>query len=294
VLVGIALVFVAPTVRFALAMLGFDGAQEHGLSTAELANAVGNLPNGYLSSLHLSGLWPSGLEYRGALYGQSSASGDILAAVLVVEAWLIGSARLPLSAIFLLIAFAVPWVSSAVLINSPYVNFKYLTYFIPVFLMSAAVAGVRLLEEGRKNLGGLSRRAATVGAVLLFVVYIGSSVYAPLKMAAVTPTLLPGHVASFEALSEEVANQRALLLSREDWLLFYSQPDDYLPLTLYVPRAYSNQAIDAVVIDEAWADDAKRYLDSFPQLRDRSLSSPCSKFVSNRFRIYYLNCLAGK
>ena len=287
IIVGSFLVLLWPSIQFALYVVKVQGS---GSTASDLISAVGNLPEGYLSPLHISGFWPRGAEYRQLLSKNFSPMTCLMLALLLGQTACIVGARFEYRIFLALATFFVPWLSSAILINSPYVNFKYLTYLVPVFVLAAGIGFTRCAERAGAMYPRLNSLVILPAVTLFLLVYLATAISLPLAVASVTPSLVEGEVLSLEAVAQEISAKRALILSREDWLQYYIQPDDILPLTLYIPNTYHGQPIDLVVVDRGYKQDATEFLKSFPQIAELISKGACLKVIGDRFESYPLEC----
>jgi len=81
-----------------------------------------------------------------------------------------------------------------------------------------------------------------------------------------------------------------MVLTKEDWLQYGAQEDDYVPLVLYIPQRFNNEPLDAVVVDRAYKADSLKYLKQFPKLLSLVEEGKCMTPYFDRFEVYLPSC----
>ncbi len=251
---------------------------------ASQVSSVGNLPDGFLSPFHLTGFWRGGAEYRAPLAGSPAAT--ILAAVLAVQAILIARAGLRRAGVVTLVTLATPFVVSALIIRSPYINFKYLCLLTAVWVPLAAFGLARSM--GRIVAGSALPGVGALVALLL------TMVVSPLRSFQSLPALPEPWFQTIAAVrAEHLAKGAVLLLSKEDWFQYYRDGDDIAPLTFYFRQAYAGQAMREVMVDDGFPSDVREFLDrQWPGASARLDTCPAAS-MGGRFRLFDFACIAG-
>lgn len=256
------------------------------VSFAGRTGTRGNLPGGFLSPFHVTGLWLGGGDYRDQLAG--SALPMVLAAVLALQVWLVVRARLSVGTLQTLVTFVVPVVATAMLLDSPYINFKYLCLLTAVWVPLVTLGVKRLVSSRAFD----PRGRAAAWFLLVIVVLLVS---APLRSYSHLPPL-PVHW--FNVLDVIQANHFAkgpvLVLSREDWFHYYRGDEDIVPLTTYFPQEYDRQPMREVLLDDAFRTEGEAFLaERMPGALQRLDAQCAATVVGGRFRLYDFACLAG-
>jgi hypothetical protein len=249
-----------------------------------LLTSVGNLPSGYLDPLHVTGLWASGTEYRGYLINEFSDWGYLLLVVFTIQIVLISRARLDRRFLIMLSAFALPCLVILVVVRNQYIQFKYLTFFIPLFTLAWFIGLDKLLSK----LKWYFAVAVLFSVIAVFVVV-------PLRSYKLYPSLLDYQFAELSSLHEKYADKgRTLFLSQEDWLQYFiDSSDDYVPMTLYIPLAYFDTGLDYIVIDNAYPQEVTAYLETKPDLQQMVSSGKCQTQEFNRYTVIDVNCFGA-
>lgn len=274
-----------PSIQFALYVIRAQGA---GTVASDLTSAIGNLPEGYLSPLHLSGVWPPGIGYREQLTGVSSAFGSALIFLIAIQVYLVG--QLPIRGIFFLLTLAIPCFATTILIKSPYVHFKFFTFLIPGFLVLAGAGLDQLRNTIIKSRPVLGKLAVSPLGFISLLGLEGLCVFMPLPTATIIPMLSEAHFASFESLWGTLEGKRSMVLTKEDWLQFGAQVDDYVPMIIYIPQRFNGEPLDAVVVDRAYKKESLEYLQQFPKLLLLVQDHDCMTVIADRFEIYPTSC----
>ncbi len=269
-----------PSYIFAFNML----TQEYTNNTpTSLIASPGNLPGGFLSPAHISGIWFAGHDYRDSLGGSFELQMAII--FIILESFFVFSAirkKKELSIIF--ITFLVPVLASVIILKNPYINFKYLSYFCPVYIFLFFI-GILSIE-------------ANFLRKFLFLFFLGSylslSFFNSLPAFAMIPSIKLHQWSELKFLSKTFFPKgKTLVLTREDWFQeFITEKDDFIPLTDCIPRDRKVKP-DYIIFDLAYEDYInKSYLKSHPKLNKimQELPKNCISIFSNRHIIYNLNC----
>lgn len=252
----------------------------------EQTASVGNLPGGFLSPFHITGLWIGGVDYRSELPGRESPASMVLAALLIGQVWLVARANLSRTAIIAILTLGAPVVASAVVIRSPYVNFKYLCLFTSIWVPLALVGLSRWIE---RLPGG--RAAGPFGAIAMALVALVATSLASYRLLPA----LPEHWFREMALirNEHFSRGRVLVLSKEDWFHYYRDADDIVPLTYLFQQTYHGEPMREVLVDTAFEADAESFLASHLHGAETRLDVCPAETVGMRYHIYQTSCLTG-
>lgn len=256
------------------------------MGRGEMFASSGNLPWGYLSPFLVTGIWSDG-TYR-------ETPGPFLIycllAVFAVQVVLISKlkksyalkASLAISVLFLII--------SMVVFRSVYIQFKYLSFLTPFFVLVPCISLVLLFKNTQNKFLKLI-------PTLFIAVFIILATILPFKTYKRVPYLTQeNEFSKLEYLnSEYIQKGSTLLLTVDDWFGYYmQQPDDFTPLTGYFPQYYENTELDYVIIDNLYDPEKTfaAYLLSHPELASTldSTDENCIKKFEERFTIYSINC----
>jgi len=251
--------------------------QQSGSVGSDLLSSVGNLPAGFLSPLHLTGSWISTLTYRDYPQGGESGLTYLLLTVFAIQVFffsrLKSNSLKALTAILLFLNLL-----TIVVFKNQYLQFKYFTFLIPVFLFSVGVSIYTSLTN--------KRFAMVIVGVLVII-----NLLLPLRAYKLIPVLYQFQLSEIEYIdSNYIEKGSALILTKEDWVQYYrSGSDDYYPLTLYLTKDYINQKLDYVIMDKAYLPEITDYLNTNISLRDQLLTK-CNIPYAERYLIVDLNC----
>ena len=281
-----------PPVRACLVVLGLEIAAPPGTGGKAVTAAVGNLDRGALSILHLTGLWPSDLDYRDLPTRQTSAAFAQLGVLLVAQLWLVASTEGVRRARTLLLGLFLLYACACTLLSGPYVQFKYLAYLTPMFLVSVGLAYGTRVELLSTRLGRWAGPLFLVVAVIPLAVYIHRAVLTPLKRVARTNIISAERFALLESAAAEVDNKRGLILTTDPWLHAFVGQDDVLPMTNYFGHKVTDEPIDILIRDRFVG---VRSLDDkvaeFPHLLELGRKEQCRiKVLGERFDVYDARC----
>ena len=198
-----------------------------------------------------------------------------------------GRAQLRVLACFLIPAFLFPVVGLR-----PYLHYKCMSFLLPLFHVAAFIGLYALLQMKKR---ALWRVVPLLYAAMLFYLCVWRS----LPLFGSWPVLQEETFREMEQVRREgIVGKRALILSKEDYLLYYMEGfDDWLPMTIYHSVQYNGEVPDTVVLDHAFGDETASYLAPRPRLLELLRQAPprCVTFRGARFDVLSYQCLiAGK
>ncbi len=245
----------------------------------------GNLA-GFLSPLHVTGFWPHGLDYRLWLSGDDSAAAIVLAALLAAQITVVVRTGVSRVTAMLLTTLGVPVVASAILLRSPYIDFKFLYFLTSVWIAVVALGVYRAATQA-------ARGRALAGPIVLACVVTAMSAWS-LPGFRRLPALSDRWFQTLSNLrADHLSRGAVLILSREDWFHYYRDVDDVAPLTTYFHQTYHGQAMNEILVDVRFEADAIALLRQFwPDARER-LGDCQGSTLDGRFRLYAFSCVAG-
>lgn len=248
--------------------------------------SLGNLPDGFLNPLHVTGFWHGGTEYRAALTGPASPASVLLTAVLVLQVLLVSRARLSVSGMITLATLGVPVILSAV-VAGPYLNFKFLCVLIALWVPLSGLGLFRTIATIR--FPG-SRPAAWLGLAAFVALMMTTSMRSHERVPAFTDYWFR----TLEQIrSQQLAQGPVMILSGEDWFQYYRDEDDVAPLTKWLRQPYAGQPTRTVLVDEAYLGEATAFLDAHLGGASARLSTCEVKKIEGRFWFYDQACLGG-
>jgi hypothetical protein len=246
----------------------------------------GNLGDTFLSYLHLTGIWNAGGEYR---LMPDSYESYFLFGLLIIQIVFILKAKLSDRIIKLNLSLIFLIVLSLVVFKNQYIHFKYLTYYIPVFLATFAISFFELA----------SRFERIKVARVIFFAFVLLAIFLPFEsyLTRLSPLTKSGF-SDFEYIeSVYFQNRKTLLLTGDAWAQYYliDHVDDYVPLNNYAfpAKEYRGGEVDVVIVDNLYGSDvlAYNYIQENPELSYRIESLPTECITKyNRFVIYDILC----
>lgn len=257
--------------------------------TGFLLTSNGNLSD-FLSPFHLTGIWPSDQDYRSQL---SAWTSYLFVGILTIQLFFLFRAKITntlkatLGILFFLNVLGV------VLINNRYVEFKYITFFIPVFIFVFGM-GVVNFADNIKN-SKLSK-VVSAGTLLLYIfLAVGLSSASYREVPTINAdgkfnTLIQLQDTYFDDFS-------TLYIGYDDWTIYFrEQNDDYFPTLGYLANKYDNQEVDYFIVDPIYVEDidqrVENFLKKYPELQNRTenINSECITTFLNRYTVYDFNC----
>ena len=257
--------------------------------TGFLLTSNGNLSN-FLSPFHLTGIWLPDQEYRTQL---SVWATYIFIAILAVQLFFLFRAKLTNS---LKTTFGVLLslnILGVIFINNRYVEFKYITFFIPIFILVFGM-GVVAVADTIKNrkLGLIFSGVALVGFIALALIP-GSMQYKQV------PTINAD--GKFNTLLQLKSNYfdtaSVLYVGYDDWTIYFRDSnEDYFPTLGYLHNKYNNEPVKYFIVDPIYVEDidvkVEEFLNKHPELQTKlqNLNQECITTFLNRYTIYDLEC----
>ncbi|NDC38752.1 MAG: hypothetical protein EBZ48_11980 [Proteobacteria bacterium] len=264
--------------------------QIEGGIASDLTSSTGNLPDGFLSPLLVTGLWHPNLGYRehlGMEYPYWLAALIIILALqtLAVGVWL---RRSPV--ILVVSALLIPVLASRFIVVNQYINFKYLSFLAAFWLPVSMVA----FERGLRCFITNRCVESIVTPALLSCVALGTALF-PLQAYKLIPALPDHWFKSLEEIRESyLVNSAVLILSEEDWFHYYKfGGNDLVPFALYLHREYRGEKVDLVIVDIAYEERATRFIEGISPDASNRLSHCSRTRIGGRFDVYQSQCLLG-
>ena len=252
-------------------------------SVNALMTSHGNLASGYLSSAHLSGIWLKGYGYREALSGSSFLQ---LSGLFILIQSIFSSKLIFKKKIFciLLLTFLIPVLASLTFLKNPYINFKYLSILVPVFVFTSFL--------GVFEISNIKLRKFLV--LVYFSTFLFSTFLYSVPAFASIPVLRLGTWLELKAIKLNYIDKgNTVVLTKEDWIQeFVFDRDDSAPLTQYLKRISFDQP-DYLIVDKAYEEAVGKYFLEHPRLHNKvnNIESSCIDKISLRFYAYKLNCI---
>lgn len=245
---------------------------------------TGNLGNTFLSPFHLTGFWLPDEEYRSL---PDSYQLYYLLGIFVLQLFFIFKARNSTALIKTNFVFLLMVVASLIIFKNQYIHFKYLSYFIPLFLITFGISFIEYFKNEK----------LPIVNVILFIIIL-AAIILPYSSYKAFPAATRKNFEPFEYIKTNYIDKTStLVLSSDAWMQYYlkDSQDDYAPLNNYAfPRLqFKNQQIDVIVTDSLYGSDTliSEYLEKYPGIKS-SLSEIRSKCIIQyeRFTIYKLTC----
>lgn len=251
-------------------------------TSENLVRASGNLP-GFLSLLHLTGMWPGIFEYRA--YPGPARWGLILGLVLIVQVGLVArkwSQRPP----FLLLKPTISVLFVVSVVCGPYVVFKYLNFLLIIF--SLCVSSSLLLNCQDCSKIGKIARTVLVGVMFYF------------QGISTLPAHFPASVFRSSAWQQisyindrYITKGNTLILSKEDWFhSFIVDPGDNIEISIYAARYRNESRLDYFIVDTHARLEVDEYLLKRQRLakRIKKVDPVCQKQLFNRYDVFDFRC----
>lgn len=257
--------------------------------TGFLLTSNGNLAD-FLSPFHVTGIWPADQDYRSQL---SVWTMYLFIGILAIQLFFLFRAKITntlkatLGILFFLNVLGV------VFINNRYVEFKYITFFIPIYILVFGMGIVSVTDTIKNN---KLRVGAVVGSILLYIflaVGVSSASYREV------PTInADGKFNTLMQLQDTYFDEASTLyVGYDDWTIYFrEQNDDYFPTLGYLANKYNNQDVDYFIVDPIYVEDIDKrvvkFLSGYPELEYRieNLSPDCITTFLNRYTVYDLKC----
>lgn len=246
----------------------------------------GNLRSGFLSPFHITGLWQPGLEYRDEL---NTFFIYLLLGVLLFQLFFIFKTQLSKNIYRINSVLMLLIVISLIIFRNVYIHFKYLTYFVPFFLILFGLSVVKFFNHKYTKfsyLATLILAAFTLGSII-------SSSVSLRKLPAATEQ----YFSPIEEIKEKYLDKNtALIISGDAWSQYYIKDgDDYIGFADYAfpEKRFNNQDIDILIIDTYFdiEKEVEKLLNKYPEILIRKQNTPSECINQNeRFFIYNLKC----
>lgn len=247
-----------------------------------LLTSWGNLPGGFLSVFHLSGLWPVEVEARDNLFGGSTLYSYVLLLLIIVHAWFVFRGKLNSWLMATFIQLCLPVFVFLFVFGNPYLHYKFLSFFIPFLLICSGVGAINIMGE-RKRI-----------AQLLIALFVVASAAINSQYYKRVPVVQGFQLSELKYLAEEYMHaHQTLMLTNEDWIQFYRrQADDFTPNTQYRVNSYKDGDIDYLIWDAGYEKENKQFLQEHPDIKAKKESLPDSCVTQRfaRFLVYDFNC----
>jgi hypothetical protein len=261
-------------------------AGEAAADSTNLLTSWGNIPAsaGILSVFHISGIWHPENDYVRELTANHGSFAYLAAIFLLIQVIAIVKGKVNSRLRNSLIQVAIPTFGIVFVILNPYLQYKLLTFLIPIFLICFGV-GVYTLFEGKwKVLSVLIVLATLYYAVVFTLPYYKN-------MDVVTEPQMQ----ELQALDQNYTQKGStLFLTNEDWAAyFHTQPDDFNPNTQYWPHVYRGSSLDFVIWDTKYQQQNIDYIATKPDLKAQieSLPGKCVTSPFPRYTVYSLKCM---
>jgi len=257
--------------------------------TGFLLTSNGNLSD-YLSPWHITGIWNWTEGYRSQL---SVWTSYLFTGILVVQLYFLFKAKVTNTIKLMLGILVFLNVVGVVFINNRYVEFKYLTFLIPIFGFVFGF-GVVSVADSIKN-KWLSRGLAVGGLLLYIVVALGLS---SLQYREVPTINADGKFNTLQQLQDTYFDDASVLyIGYDDWTIYFrEQNNDYFPTLGYLHNKYNNESVDYFIIDPIYIEDidarVAKFLNDHPELKTKieALNESCKTTFLNRYTVYDLQC----
>lgn len=237
--------------------------------TQGLTASVGNLPDGFLDPFHLTGLWSPFSPYRGYLDEDLAWFGFVLLCYFAIQIAVILKGRPSTRLLLTNIALFVPVVGGMFILNNYYIHFKFVTFFLPVFVTTFFICiykWVDLAHVSNNWLAKFSIRKLRVVAVVVSVSVMAFAIFYPLdNYKDYVPSIQGFRFDEMKYLADNyLTDSRTIILSEENWFQYFSyEADDFTPMTLYYVKSFPGGDLDKVIVDEAYDNSVEEYLTKY-------------------------------
>jgi hypothetical protein len=243
-----------------------------------LAGSSGIFPS-YLDLTHLTGMWPSGQEFRSTPIGTKTY---LLLQIILLIVVLLAANSLTVFKKILVVNLSVLLIST--IFSGTYVFFKIFLMMIPIALASATYTLLHLSSF-------LFWRIFAAFIITLYFYFCSIKTL---------PNHFHTHVRSHTNFAEldsvvqkSCRNHSCLLLTREDWIRYFiRQNDDFAPMTQYLYKPWNGEQITWLMIDEKSKEEAYSYLSSTSEGQEvhKLINIKCHRLISKRWNLYNLDC----
>ncbi len=243
---------------------------------------AGNLYKGFLSPLHLTGMWDTNTEFRDF---PTSMVEYTFIFILIVELFFIFKAKLSKTLILANLVLAGLVFAGAFVFKNSYINFKYLTYYLPFFMITIGIS-VALVLKGKLK----------IFSYVLLALFIFLALYIPLDNFARLTSDTTDTFVDFDYINNTyITKYKTLSLVTDVWIQYYAvNHDDYSPLADYALRnEYKGQDVDYIIQDAYYSapELGEKFIKDYPKLKnERDLLPDRCIDHHDRFTIYNLKC----
>lgn len=276
-LLCLALPGIVAMVRFLTLQMSGDGI------ATDILKSAGNL-SGYLSPLHISGIWPSMVDYRTTPEKTQIAFQYAQCLVIACALLIISVSDMSKRLRWALFVVAAPAFVFPLIGISEYMHFKYLSVLPPFLLTLSATAWLASTYLTPRL------RSAVFCIAVTGAAFWGC--WRPGQIIGIWPTLSKEDYREYMGLKRRYFDQGdVLMLSQDDWLRYFADSRDiYLPLIGTLPTPYSGQALRFIIVDKIAAGMNDQFYKAQPTIARLVATTQCLQFSNERYDVYALPC----
>ncbi len=273
------ILFLVPGVSSSVNILLAQTSNEIG---SDLLESNGNLPDGFLETYHITGIWHPDLTYRDRLVGDYSGYAYLLLFTLCIELYFVyGLKNRGVFRSALLVGFVC--LASILIFYNSYIHFKYLTYLVVALILAFSV-GLLEFQTTRKR---------KLMSVVISIIFIISAAYINYHSVQLIPVKYRHEFDMLESITDSyfLDDNKTLFLTKDDWIQIYiDNENDYVPLTQYIPTPIPKyEELGEIIIDRGYKEPIEEFLseNGYP---NPFLDETCNVNISDRYFVHTVGC----